>query len=560
MKRTAEASTQVSMRTGTSLLVLAACLGCWLASRQAQAAGAQAAPRSEGSGQRELSNNSSFSTKYAHFESARFADLPGWQLDDLGDAWAAFLQTCSVLGKREAWEGTCARARLIKAGDSAVVRGFFEDEFTLFQIQNKNRTPAGVITGYYEPLLAGSRRRAAPYTVPVYARPDDMLYLDARLLTPEAGNIMVSVSGKQVVPANGTSTPGAQGYTLDLGQLKPDIRTKRYRLRVNGDRIVPYYSRGEIERSSLPRAKVIAWVSSAADFYSMQIQGSGKVRLPNGSMVRLAYAEQNGHPFLPSLRALPAEAGGSGDEHAVVTRGLRLLERPEMNAPTGEDKGGEAAGDEPRTRGIVRRAATPGRDNSAEVERMIAALMTPRTAPDRPAVSAPVARRPLATATGLSPPAAPRAQQAAQVNTDPSYVFFREIPDSDTGPIGAMGIPLTAGRSIAVDPRTSPLGFPVFVSTTRPDRRGKLNRLMLAQDTGGAIRGAVRADFFWGFGASALSQAIRMNEAGKMWLLLPKQQELPGRAVNATLRGRGVAPGGQDGAECVVPDPELCVE
>ncbi|MDB5906637.1 MAG: Membrane-bound lytic murein transglycosylase precursor [Massilia sp.] len=140
----AEASTQVSMWTGTSLRVLVACLGCWLPGHQVQAAGAQAALRSEASGQRELSNNFSFSTKFAHFESDCFADLPGWQLDDLGDAWAAFLQTCSVLGKREAWEGTCKRARPIKAGDSALVRGSFENEFKLFQIQNgfARRQPA----------------------------------------------------------------------------------------------------------------------------------------------------------------------------------------------------------------------------------------------------------------------------------------------------------------------------------------------------------------------------------------------------------------------------------
>ena len=141
-------------------------------------------------------------------------------------------------------------------------------------------------------------------------------------------------------------------------------------------------------------------------------------------------------------------------------------------------------------------------------------------------------------------------------NSDPSYVFFRPIPDSDDGPIGALGVPLTAGRSVAVDPRTTPLGAPVFISTREPGRSTPLNRLMLAQDTGGAIRGAVRADYFWGFGAQAFVRASQMKEDGRMWLLLPNKQQLAARAGAVLLRGGA----GSQAAECVVPDPELCVE
>jgi membrane-bound lytic murein transglycosylase A len=143
-------------------------------------------------------------------------------------------------------------------------------------------------------------------------------------------------------------------------------------------------------------------------------------------------------------------------------------------------------------------------------------------------------------------------------NSDPSYVFFRTIADSDDGPIGALGVPLTAGRSVAVDPRTTPLGAPVFIATHAPGRSEPLNRLMLAQDTGGAIRGAVRADYFWGFGAQAFVHASQMKEDGRMWLLLPNQQQLATRAGGGLLLRGG--PGGAQAAECVVPDPELCVE
>lgn len=109
----------------------------------------------------------------------------------------------------------------------------------------------------------------------------------------------------------------------------------------------------------------------------------------------------------------------------------------------------------------------------------------------------------------------------AVLNENPSYVFFRRLPDTLSGPLGALGVPLTECRSIAVDPRHIPLGAPVFLSTTWPLSDRPLNRLMMAQDTGGAIRGAVRVDYFWGLGDEAGSRALRMKQKGKKWVLLP---------------------------------------
>jgi len=114
---------------------------------------------------------------------------------------------------------------------------------------------------------------------------------------------------------------------------------------------------------------------------------------------------------------------------------------------------------------------------------------------------------------------------AALLEQNPSYVFFRELPESLSAPLGALGVPLTDEYSIAIDPRTIPLGAPVFLSTTYPNQAAPLNRLMLAQDTGGAIRGAVRADFFWGFGDQAGAQAGRMKQRGQLWVLFPKGAE-----------------------------------
>ncbi|HYD33761.1 MAG TPA: MltA domain-containing protein, partial [Methylophilaceae bacterium] len=106
--------------------------------------------------------------------------------------------------------------------------------------------------------------------------------------------------------------------------------------------------------------------------------------------------------------------------------------------------------------------------------------------------------------------------------SNPSYVFFRELPPGLPGPLGALGVPITAERSVAVDPRYIPLGAPIFLATTYPNSSKPLNRLMLAQDTGGAIKGGVRADFFWGAGDEAGRKAGAMKQQGRIWVLLPK--------------------------------------
>jgi membrane-bound lytic murein transglycosylase A len=188
-------------------------------------------------------------------------------------------------------------------------------------------------------------------------------------------------------------------------------------------------------------------VDDPVEAFFLQIQGSGRVRLENGEVVRLGYADQNGHPY--------------------QSVGRYLIERGELQ---------------------------PGEASMQAIQAWAAAH------PGR---------------------------LAELLNQNPSYVFFREIPalDAAAGPIGALGIPLTPQRSIAVDPRYVPLGAPVFLATTWPNSDTPLNRLVVAQDTGGAIRGPVRADFFWGFGAEAGAQAGRMRQQGKMWVLLPKDMK-----------------------------------
>ena len=521
-----------------------------------------------------------FWTKYAYFVPSRFSDLPGWRDDSLAEAWKAFRASCAVLASRAAWTGPCARSIAVNARNDDDVRRYLEREFALYQIHNKDQSPAGVITGYYEPLLRGSRRYGAPYIYPVYGIPDDLLYVDSRSIprTLFGAQVFARVEGRTVIPACtgfAASVSCKEPYTLDVSDSKPDIRDKKLRVRIDGKRIVPYYTRAQIDQGALAVERVIVWVDDLAALYSMQVQGSGKVRLPDGQLLRLAYAEQNGHPFLPPVQ-VAGRKSGSGPA-TVLTRGIEI---PVSDADSGENTTaitGDSA-NAPTLRGVrpidgaEQRASPAAGANAAdenltpEVERMVELLLKGNADPQRVPLSPPTASVKEARPAVASEPARVKTAPSLAAKTasaatpsvfssDPSYVFFRQIPDSDGGPLGALGVPLTAGRSVAVDPRTTPLGFPVFISTEGQGIGTRLNRLVLAQDTGGAIRGPVRADYFWGFGPGAGERASRMKENGRMWVLLPKDLQV---GVGAQFTTRGAAGAGE--AECLVPDPELCVE
>jgi len=227
----------------------------------------------------------------------------------------------------------------------------------------------------------------------------------------------------------------------------PDVRNLRLRGRLDGRRLVPYYSRAEIEsRGDGFPAPVIAWAADPVELFFLQIQGSGIVSFADGNRLRIGYADQNGHPF----RSL----------------GRYLVERGDLTLDQASMQGIQAWA-----------AANPARLQAA-------------------------------------------------LDQNPSYVFFRELPDAG-GPIGALGVPLSAGYSIAVDRRFVPLGAPVYLATTYPLSSDPLERLVVAQDTGGAIRGVVRADFFWGTGAEAGALAGRMRQQGRLWLLWPRGEPPP---------------------------------
>jgi membrane-bound lytic murein transglycosylase A len=341
---------------------------------------------------------------------AAFNQLPGWQDDDLAAALEAFRKGCPALLGQKSWERACAQAEDTSTQRKPVAT-FFLDNFDVFQVLSAvTESPSGVVTGYYEPLLTGSRERTPRYRFPLYAPPQDLI-------------------------------------TVDLSALHPDLKHRRLRGRLEGNRLVPYFNRAEIESDKAPlRGLELVWVDNAVEAFFLQIQGSGQVQFENGERMRVGYADQNGHPF-------------RGIGNILMRRGELRLEQTSMQ-------------------GIKEWA----RRHPRKVNEFL--------------------------------------------NANPSYVFFRELPADLSGPLGALGVPLTPERSVAVDPRIVPLGSPVFLATTFPNSSRPLNRLMLAQDTGGAIAGPARADFFWGFGDAAGQQAGRMKQTGNMWVLLPKGFEI----------------------------------
>ena len=346
-------------------------------------------------------------------QAASWSELLGWNTDRQSQAFQAFHKSCPALRKRDGliWEEVCAFADVLAKGQPGEqqARRFFTTHFQPWRLVKPDGELQGLVTGYYEPLLKGSRRQHGPYVQPMFGPPADM----------------VSVA---------------------LEEVYPDLKHKRLRGRLSGQRLIPYYTRGQwLEQDRKEQA--LLWVDSPIEGFFLEIQGSGLVELEDGSRVRLSYADQNGHPYRSIGRWL-------------IREGELKPERVSMQ-------------------GIKRWA----QQNPQRLKELLSA--------------------------------------------NPSMVFFREVQAVGSGPPGALGIPLTPRRSIAVDLRHLPLGAPVWLDTTWPNTRKPLRRLMVAQDTGGAIRGVVRADFYWGSGDQAGQYAGQMKQQGKMWLLMPKSYQPP---------------------------------
>jgi membrane-bound lytic murein transglycosylase A len=462
-------------------------------------------------------------TRNAVFKLATFDDLPGWQQDDIRAGWGAFRNSCTPLQRRPGWRELCDAAATVPPTEKAM-RAFFEARFTVLRILNTDASREGDVTGYFEPLLEGQPTRGGGYDTPVLGVPRGLYTLDwGRVPAAQRqATIRVKPQGDKLLPVP-ASEPGA--YMMDMRRFVLDDRDRKLRLRLVGGaqpRVEPYYSRAELEALGLPGgvdAPVLAWVNDPLALYAMQVQGSGRILMPDTSVLRVQYAEQNGHPFRP-LRVVP--------KGKPVTRGA-------AEADTFELEGDDPA---PAAPVVTRGGRAPAADPLVDE-----LLKGGRRAP----------------AAARSAPAAP-----ARLNTDPSYVFFKVATDrrpSSEGPQGALGVPLTAGRSVAVDPRVTPLGYPMYLSAPAPSgSRVQMQRLVFAQDTGGAIRGALRADYFWGFGAEAGQMARNTRHRGQMWVMLPHAEAARLSASRLVTRGAGGNGPVESAGQCLVDDGEFCSE
>jgi len=346
------------------------------------------------------------------YVAARWSDLPGWDSDSVLQAWPAVLSSCRV-NTRTDWNDICAAAAQLAPASDSEIRAFFVGHFQPLRVIRTGPTAAapqttGLLTGYYEPQLRGSRVHRAGFDTALYSPPEDLL-------------------------------------TVDLGAIIPELKGKRVRGRLVGKTVVPYSSREQLPADPALQGHEIVWLDSALDAFLLEVQGSGRIQLDDGTIIRLGYADQNGQPY----RSI----------------GRYLVDQQQLT---------------------VAQASMPGIRTwlAAHPERLREVL-----------------------------------------DSNPSVVFFQEQPlgDPALGPRGAQGIPLTAGRSIAVDPAYIPLGSPVYLGTSGATT---LQRLVVAQDTGGAISGAPRADLFCGTGDAAGGMAGDLRGQVSMWLLWPRDVPL----------------------------------
>jgi membrane-bound lytic murein transglycosylase A len=359
------------------------------------------------------------------YEPVDWADLDGWASDDHAAAFSTFLASCRALtaGKQrpardatsigEALAVICTRAFAAIPLDDDGARKFFEDNFRPLRINRLGDTD-GFLTGYYEPIIDGSRVPTGQFTAPLYRRPPNLV-----------------VSGRR-----------------KLGDAFPSKGVKVGR-RVGRRKIVPYYDRGQIEDGALDGWHLeICWLHDPVDVLFAQIQGSARIRLEDGTILRVNYDSHNGWPYTPVGRVL-------------VDRGYLTKDAVSMQS--------------------IRDWMQANPDLAKDVRRQ-----------------------------------------------NKSYVFFRitDLATEDEA-VGAEGVPLVPGRSIAVDHSLHVYGMPFFIDADLPianeKAATKFRRLVFGQDTGSAIVGPARADIYFGAGDEAARIAGRIKNPGDFMMLIPRE-------------------------------------
>jgi membrane-bound lytic murein transglycosylase A len=365
-------------------------------------------------------------TPAATLTAVPFSAVPGWSEDHQSAAIPPLRRECAQLaglppdaerggdgaaarlgGTAGQWWPLCAAAATVPTDDDAAARAMLERELQAYAISESGRAQ-GLFTGYYEPQVEGATKRGGRYQTALLGRPRDLV-------------------------------------RADLGAFATDLKGRSISGRLDGNQLVPYYDRAQIEHGALASQHLaLLFLADPIDAFFLEIQGSGRVRLADGRIVRVTYDGQNGRPYVPI--------------------GRLLIERGELT-----------------------------REN-VSLQTIRAWLVAH---PD---------------------------QAPALMDANPSYVFFTLLPKTppDEGPPGALGVALTPGRSLAIDRHFLPMGAPVFVVTSNPLDGAPWRHLLLAQDRGGAIKGPVRGDIFFGWGAEAEAMAGRMKQPGAAYLLLPR--------------------------------------
>ena len=363
-----------------------------------------------------------FSTQKITLKQSSFAQLPSWETTPVKQSLAAFRLSCAAFLKQDPekwvgsphipiqvkdWQPACRAAMGSDLTSNAAVKAFFKTWFTPVEFY-KGKPIHGLFTGYFMPLLRGSMSKTPKYNVPIYGIPSNLI-------------------------------------TVNLGLFKPDLNNRRIVGRLVENKLVPFYTREEINNGAIHNvAPVLVWIDNPMDRVFLEIEGSGVVDLTNGKRIYVGYAGENGAPYL-SIASVLIKQG-------ILTRDTASSQNIKQYL----------------------------NDHPNEIDHVL--------------------------------------------NQNKSFIFFNHLKTNAA--LGAQGVGLTPGYSLAVDPAWIPYGTPTWLSTTIPIENGSsttpFNRLMIAQDTGGAIRGTVRGDVFWGAGKKASFLANHMQNEGRYWLLLPQ--------------------------------------
>ncbi len=324
-----------------------------------------------------------------------FSDLDAWEREDHDAVLTLFREQCGAPKMADVLRPLCPSAE--QAQDA---KAFFEANFVPFMLKGEAGEEV-LLTGYYEPEFDGSLQAGDDYPYPLYKRPEDLLVVDS-------------------------------------GRVYDDLKHYKLRGRLAGSRVVPYYSRQEINGGAIKEAP-LCYMKSDVDRFFLQVQGSGRVVLEDNSTMLVGYDGENGHPYRSIGKALVAS--GAIDQEKISLASIRRW----LKAHPQEAKG--------------------------------------------------------------------------VLESNPSFVFFDRRQRAASG---AMGMELTPLRSVAVDRSKIPLGYPLFLSAANPVTGEKMERMVLAQDTGGAIKGQVRADLFCGHGKEAEKLAGALRSPLKLYVLVPK--------------------------------------